>query len=410
VGPSAGVVTRPVVGKGGTVQVGFFISKNAEAFFKTFGFDGLSPGDQEHQVKVIVAYLNAHGGLQGRKIEPIFGIWDATAGNTVSQREAACAKWTQDHHVVAMIAEAFDSFTGCSNRNKVPLIASTTVALTKEELNRTPLMATASNPTDERFHPAWVAALDEAGYFKGTATAPRRLGVIYLDTPPQRRSFQHNLVPALKRHGVTVESSVGLSTTSAQEQIASLQNSVLKFQTERITHVMFMDSGGQALLFSTQAESQGYRPRYGISTYSAPLQLQTAGRKEQLVGSVGVGWNRSIDVAPEDRPADNAAGKLCVAIMEKAGIDMKADGTRSSAFNYCDMSFTLAAAANRAPTLSSLGIMQGLDQLGPAVHSVGNGYLVDFRGHRDGVAEVRPFAFAAACGCYRYTNGTHRRI
>jgi ABC-type branched-subunit amino acid transport system substrate-binding protein len=401
-GSDAAPAARPGV-KAATlapVEIGFLVSKNADALFKAYGYGNLAPGDQETQVKVVVAYVNAHGGLAGHRITPVFGVWDAAGGDTVTQREAACSNWLQDHHVQAIVAESFDSFTGCATKAHVPLIVGNLYPVTGPQYARATTMLSTMVPTDDRLLPAWVDRLAEGGYF---TPAPVRIGVVYVDTPDQHYSLDHVLKPALARRGQSVADSFALPLDVAQA-VAQESNAVLQFKAHGVDHVMFLDTGGMALTFLPQAESQGYRPRYAMHSYSSPALVQSAVPQAQLVGAMAAGWLPSVDVAAAQRPRPTAAATLCVSLMQKAGQDMSSDSARSSALNYCDRTFLLQAASNAAPSFTPAGIMAGLTRLGSSYESA-VGFGQDFRTRRDGPAVMRLSAFSKDCSCFKYVSG-----
>lgn len=384
------------------MEIGFFISKNAEELFTALGYENLSPGNTENQVKAVVEYVNAHGGLAGRRIEPVFGVWDATAGNTVAQREAACSTWLEDHKVAAVVAESFDTFQACTTKARVPLLFGNTFPVTDGEFARSPMMATTTQPSDERLLPAWVDGLNAARYFAPWGALPVKIGVMYLDTPAQRHSFETVLEPALARHGQSVGEEAALSSQSIQEQLAAIQNTVLRFRAANVTHVVIMDTGGIGTVFMPQAESQGYRPKYGLHSLSQPAIMQDIVPKEQLAGATAMGWLPTVDVANPQRPEPNRTLATCLEIMTEAGEDMSS-AARGAASVYCDMTFVLAAAAAQAPTFTSEGLLQGLSRVGRSYESTTT-FAEDFSTRRDGPAALRPLAFDPECDCFAYTS------
>jgi hypothetical protein len=401
--------TTDVVSPTSPVEVGFFITKGVDKLFGSLGYADLSPGDQEAQVNAIVKVVNAEGGFAGHPIKPVFGIWDATKGNTVSQREAACAAWTQDHHVVAAVGESYETFRACSNKNHLPMLFGNPFPFTQEEMSTVPYMATPTVPLDERMHPAWVETLYAAGYFTPTGALPMKLGVVYADTPEQSRSVKKNLEPALKRRGIAVSSWGPLSMKSSQDLTASMQSTILRFRADGVTHVMLVDTGGIGLLFMPQAESQGFRPRYGMHSWGKPAQIQGEVPAAQLKNAVGGGWNPTVDVDGGYRPKDNAAALRCLKVMHDAGQQPDASLARESAFIYCDTTFTLKQMADRAHSLEPLRMMAALGTLGPSYQVSGSPY-VDFTGRRDGPAGMRTFHFVDACTCFQYTTAPVRRF
>src|SRR5205823_3084675 len=52
--------------------------------------------------KALFAYQNAHGGINGRRIKPVFWALKTVSSESFAQQEQEeCSTWTQDHHVFA---------------------------------------------------------------------------------------------------------------------------------------------------------------------------------------------------------------------------------------------------------------------------------------------------------------------
>src|SRR5437763_937118 len=75
------------------------------------GAAGITQGDEKANDQIVIDDINAHGGVAGRKIVPIFHGLDATSTNTLdSQYQAACDDLTQYHKVFAAFAGSYAVF------------------------------------------------------------------------------------------------------------------------------------------------------------------------------------------------------------------------------------------------------------------------------------------------------------
>jgi hypothetical protein len=110
------------------------------------------------------------------------------------------------------------------------------------------------------------------------------------------------------------------ATTFYYADVSTLEAGVLRFRSEGVTHVLSTDQF--LFVFATKAESQNYRPRYGITTANAPyVLLQTTAPQRQLVGSIGVGAIPGLDVDAQHDPGNAVPGAArCRSIMAKAGL------------------------------------------------------------------------------------------
>ena len=64
----------------GTVKIGLHISANLQAAYAAFGAKNAG-GDITPQLMAVVDWINAHGGMHGRKVEPIFHASDPLNGS-----------------------------------------------------------------------------------------------------------------------------------------------------------------------------------------------------------------------------------------------------------------------------------------------------------------------------------------
>src|SRR5437870_1036729 len=59
------------------------------------------------QLEAALANGNSNGGIGGRKIVPVWAVFDTTSSQTIDQQaQAACATWTQDNKVFAIFGGA----------------------------------------------------------------------------------------------------------------------------------------------------------------------------------------------------------------------------------------------------------------------------------------------------------------
>jgi ABC-type branched-subunit amino acid transport system substrate-binding protein len=163
---------------------------------------------------------------------------------------------------------------------------------------------------------------------------------------------------------------------------AQEQNAVLQFRSANITEVLSLDNSSVSPLFMRYADSQGYKPRYGISTEDNPAIMTQVVPPAALVGSLGVGYDPVNDVV---NPPLNSAGKKCDALM-------RAHGQPVGAYGACDQVRLIADALTASGVLTRDGLMSGLARLGNIESA--QGILLNYGGgRRDGVAAARNLVF-----------------
>ena len=183
--------------------------------------------------KAFIQYINAHGGIDGRQILPVF--------HTFCPIEPApalslCTEFTEDDHVFAVIGDFVD-LTGqaqpcIANQHKTVLI---TIDLTQAIINSAPPgMILTADSIQERLVSILLQLLQRQHTLVGKTVA-----VLGEDTTQQ--SVDTVLVPGLKRMGVRLGSTAiltiaGADTTAA---LAQLESFIEKWKTEHV-NVVFL--------------------------------------------------------------------------------------------------------------------------------------------------------------------------
>ncbi|MGZ6793505.1 MAG: ABC transporter substrate-binding protein, partial [Mycobacteriales bacterium] len=279
------------------VYIGVTTQKDAQAAFANAGASGIDPGDQEGDANAVVAELNRRGGLFGRRIQVVFKDEStvSTAQDPNTAGSAACTYFTQDHPVIALLNPVtlmdVPSFRACMAKAHVPLL-SASVAAVDDEVGRAlaPYFYQSTAPSWNALAPTLMAQLEAEGYFRGwdarTSTvtpAKPKVGVLVASDDVGIRIgklLTKTLADAGYPGAVVYQYAQGNTDLSA---------AVLQFSGNGVTHVIAADS--TLVAFQLSASSQGYRPRYAVTTYNAPLGfLQNVAPKDQQVGDVGVGW------------------------------------------------------------------------------------------------------------------------
>jgi hypothetical protein len=396
-GGGAALAAAPRTPTRGTVKIGFGYPNNLSAAYAAFGANNLTGDDWKTYIEPIVAWMNAHGGLAGRAIVPVYHGTDPTNGTFQAQAEAECAAFTQDDHVFAVVGEIIaDNQADCYAHANTPFLAQTAVLVDHTMYDRHPgLVYQPFMITAER-QAVWIDSLVTQRYF----TSGSRVGLLEMDNSVYHRFADTVIKPRLAAHGIQLADEFAFtppdSAAGAGSLFAQANNAVLRFRAENITHVILSPSGGAIpFVFMQSAESQGYRPRYALNSLEVPAFVTQNVPVAQLTGSLGVGWLPASDLYyKEVVHGANPAEDLCFAITKRNGDEVK---------RYCDGLFFLAAALQRAPEFSAAGLRAGVEALGTSYDSPWTFATRFGPGRYDGARQVRPLAFVDACSCYRYT-------
>jgi len=160
---------------------------------------------------------------------------------------------------------------------------------------------------------------------------------------------------------------------------------------------LFVPSGGVIhLLFISSAQSQSFRPRYGISSQDAPGFLSQNFDERALGTSMAVGWAPELD--GDDTGRRSAANARCHKALTAEGLAWD-----SNLEPFCDAFFFLQAALADASAVTIDSLRAGAESLGTSFDSP---YVFGTRfspGHTDGPRQARLMRFDSGAEAFRYT-------
>lgn len=436
-GGSASVGSAAVVGPGvsaTTIDIGLVVTDNSKAASAALGASGagVGGGDAEAQYDIIINDINAHGGVLGRKLKALIYHYDATSTESIDQQEsAACAYWTQDNKVLA-VAEGegsqSDTLLSCLNKAGVIEVDEEFNSSDLSTFQRFPYFVEVGALDADRMAAVWPGQLKSQGYFGGwdyntgsaSKVAPVKVGIISFDDAGSTRAVDDYLEPALKSMGYPFEYARVMFPTGEADNgttISQIQNVVLKFRSDNVTHVLPVESLGAGIggFFARGASSQRYYPRFGLNSGNGAQVLVGAGvwPTDELRGSIGYGWVPLADVSyaddPTNGPDSNASRQHCVKLMRDHGQAVSDAITERQVVQSCDELHFLADRLRRAGALNRDAFLQAVNGAG-AGFVAGDTFSTFFSASRhDGVAEGRPFTFQSSCTCFRY-DGPRFRI
>ena len=396
-----------------TIYIADAYEPDAAAADSALGAANANPGDTKTETEAIVKYINNHGGVAGRKLSVVW--YKASVyqdANTTYQQ--ACSTWTQDNKVF-VIGAGNPILDQCIANAHAVGITSGAITLETTAMNQKyPADINVSGLTNDRAMKLTIEGLAKQGYFANGA----KVGIATWDSAYFSWSIQHAAVPALNAlgvHNVPVEyitppQSYGeLGATSA-----STSSAVLKFRQMGIDHVILFDgavgvnaSGVLVLEWMQQAQSQHYNPRYGLDSTSGFTSLASDYPKQQMVGSIGVGWDPSLDVPASDWPPSKLppSGRLCLQIMRQAGQPASGANAAGLQLAYCDRYFFIKRVldAIRGP-INQQSAMAVIDAIGSGYQPLTTFGISLSPQQHDGVRLVRNVGFDASCTCYHYTS------
>jgi hypothetical protein len=379
------------------VHVGVNYSKSLGSIMANVGGVDSTDGEAIDSIRPIVQYINDHGGIAGRKLEAVLHGVDPTEGTFPVQEQKACAAFTEDAKVDAVVSGAAAmgiGLTSCLARKGVP------VALELHHLlddtafrEHNGLLYQPFGISTER-QGFWIDELASAGYFTNA-----KVGVLSVDDPLFVRYVDKVIRPRFAAHGVAIAAQYDFQMPESASEAGSLfsqaNNAVLKFRSAGITHVVFVPTGGGLpYVFMPTAENQGFRPRYAMNSYEIPAFVDLNVPNAQLKDALAVGWLPTSDVLTPQRPKDNPAERLCFAITNSRS-DIPS--------RYCEGLFFLKAAWDASGDVSPAGLAKGARLLGDGWRSPWTFSTRFGTGRTDGGASYRLVKFGDGCQCFEYS-------
>ena len=396
------------------ILLGMAYATNGSDVNAAIGAEEASSTDTKKAAELLIADLNNRGGIHGRKVVPVWHEVDALSGRTYEQHgQEMCSTWTEDNDVFAALGAPYETLRQCMAKKNKPLTYTSLSTSSELTFSEYPLYFEPGNLNLSRIARLTVKSLADRNFF-----AKAKVGVIAFDDPHGHYSVDKAMLPALASRGVdpkTVEVVYvpdPQSPTDVSGLSAAISSAVLRFNTRGISHVMILDTAAVAsFLFMQEAESQGYRPRYGLNsqngnTILADL-LRGSGSQGQLNNSLSVGWLPTIDLAEQDDPNDKAtpSRQRCLKIMVDGGLtSFTSRNAMGQALLTCEEIWFFEAAAKAAgPTLNARSFLTGVESLRSLRESpitLGNRFGP---GRHDGVARAADLVYVPDCTCFRYT-------
>ena len=410
--PASRAGLRGITARSVSVGTYYLDTEQTNALIGSVG-SGSSIGDLRAQQNAVAGYINGHGGVAGRRLQLVQHRFDPN-GDASTEAQATCARWTEDNHVLAglgTLPAANDVLVSCLAKAGTLSIGGTATNVgTAEDFRRhAPYYYAPASLEMVTVGRTYGRGLAQQGFFDSGA----RVGVLHVTQPEYRQALGQGLLPALAAAGHTPVAVQPITYSGGFSDYGSLvsqvQAAVLKFQSEGITHVLFLDVGSAlAYWFLQQATNQGYAPQYGLSTLSAPSFLQDSFADGQLEGAVAVGWQPFDDVDHTRDLPPNPARALCQRIMRDAGLTPTSALDLKFQLSTCSGMFFLKHALDRAEALTAAGVQRAVSSFGRTNVPSAAGLTDTYRpGKNWGGGEYTTSRYTSSCRCFRYTGPAH---
>jgi hypothetical protein len=394
-----GSTRSPSIAARGPIELGFLYAVNDGA--QSAGINNGNTFTLQQVQHAFVDTYNASGGIGGRHINPVYAELHSASSDYEGQAQAACASFTQDHHVSAVMSNVgyhSDTLVSCLGKATVPLITGDWDAPDQQDARRLPLFITPTALLGDTRVIAVVSHLAASGFLQ----TRNRIGVVVEDCPINQRVYQNALVPALRNASLTLAATYRprcfQSIQDYGGQASDIQAAVLQFNRTGVDRVLFVSEASEANimgLFAQGADAQHYLPGYALSSIAAPAILALNAPASQLANAQGVGWLPQLDTQDSAQAPPTPTAKRCLSQMKKQGIQPTSNADFTNVYGPCD-TFTLYDELLRASNGDA-----GANAVVQALNKVGGSYVsastvegrVTMKGGRIGAAMGRLFAF-----------------
>jgi len=391
-GSSAVAVNSPV-------RVGVLYTQGADQAAKTFGVSGLTTGDTKAQAAAVISWINAHGGMGGHRVDPVYyGMDFATAANNPDQaHQTACASLTQDSKVrfVVTILNFAPVTLPCYAKARVGILSDASGLGSETTTKYATFFGAPGDFAIERV----VKNLVDSLWARGWLTKSSKVGSLTLDNSAGA-SVVKQLSQALAGHGLTITSDqrVGEGTGTASQA----PNVAFQYRARGVDRIIPLLTS--PLFVMNAASSQNYHPAYALSSSFGPAFLEGSAPKDQLKNAAGIGWQPALDIGAGTKPGPVSANEtLCYRLMAGAGQASTSATVRGFELQICTLLFYLKSAGERLPALPGDLLSRSRPLIGTSF-APADTFRSDVTRRPDGAAAYRNFTFDDRCSCFQYTS------
>ena len=250
-------------------------------------------------------------------------------------------------------------------------------------------------------------ALRDRGFFQA-ANGFKKLGFLYRDCYPDA---VNTYVTALHDAGVADAQIVpfSLGCPDAFASPAAIQQAVLTFQNNGVTHVTTAYALGDFASYSRIAEQQRFRPKYGLPDETLiPISYGNMRADPQhIAGAIAITVSRNGEEhTPGITPTPGTA--RCNEIMKSHNLESVYEEP-TGAGNACSLLWTFQAAMQHAPSVDRTSLAQGINRARSVELSYPQGPN-DFSGNRvmTGGQFWRAAQYVLECECWRVIDPAFR--
>jgi ABC-type branched-subunit amino acid transport system substrate-binding protein len=243
---------------------------NLQALSAQLGFaSDVEYTEQGKAIQLFVSHINAAGGINGRKINPIITFFDPTSE---SNMRALCKDWTEGSPAAFAVLDGVGAWSGdnelcVTQEGHTPFLGQWTT-ISKWTHEGSPYLWW-TGPDDA----AILAALTQWGHSAGLLGGSRKVGIIAGDRSSDQIALNQYLLPDLKRIGVTpVVETIPSNPTETAQTDSDAPLVVEKLKAAGVNSIIPLLPFNAFLPVLTAQNSQHYYPRLLLSDYEESIE------------------------------------------------------------------------------------------------------------------------------------------
>jgi hypothetical protein len=363
----------------------------------TFGLP--PPATQQQYAQYVVQAINSSGGVACRKLVPLFFTADPA---DTSNLQSTCLNIVQAQPFFVADLGAYSTnpqIASCFPQAHLPYIL--TVGMTAQQQQQFYPYYFAMFTFETVYRDA-VFALDQRGFFS-PSNGFKKLGILYRDCEAQLEpEFEGWLHQAGIPSSQIVPHDIGCPSSSFDPP-SDLEQAVLTFEQNGVNTVTVIRDDADFSNFTTVAEQQGFRPRYGFGDdgLTAIAYGSQKPNYQNIANAIAITTYRYGEERTPGYPP-SAGTQKCNAIFEANGQPPVYQHPIGQGGIICDLLWMLQTAADHAPALERADLAAGLRIAGSVDYSYPyspNNFTVP--GTTTGGEFWRVDQFLESCSCYQ---------
>jgi hypothetical protein len=361
---------------------------------------GIPSADAQHAAyQAVIDDANKHGGVACRQLAPTFYV--VNPADTASEQQV-CLTVAQSGAFAIFDSGSLSVAPGvpaCFAQHHVAFFSA--IALEEGTIRQFFPYLFAMGSYQELYHSA-AFGLKARGAFD-PASGFKRLGYIYHDCFKEAvDAYRGWLRDAGVPDAQVVTYNVGCASGFASP--SDIQQAILKFEREGVTHLTEAQFTGDFATFTNVAQQQGFHPKYVIPDDAIMATSYGSSRPnaDNIDGAVAITITAGGEEhTPAIPPSPGTA--RCDTILKPLGIPTVRQVNSDALGDACDLIWMFQAAVEHAPSLQPAALPAGLQRArsvefsypqGP--NDFGGGASVTFAGQF-----WRPTQFSKGCTCWR---------